>query len=65
MMGAMDQTRRATRRHQHGEINLSRLITIGAIFVAILLVPLHFLKDKTKLHKSRAPAASAPVAEKP
>jgi len=61
----MDQTRRPPRRHQHGEINLPRLITIGAIFVAILLVPLYLLKDNSKAYKSRAAAASAPAVGKP
>jgi hypothetical protein len=65
MMRVMDRTRRPPRRHQRGEVNLPRLFTIAAIFVAMLLLPLYFLKDKAKAHKSRAPAASAPAADKP
>jgi hypothetical protein len=46
-------------------MNLPRLFTICAIFVAILLVPLVFLKDKGKAHKARAAAAAASSASAP
>ena len=58
----MNRHRPAPPRRQRGEINLPRLFTICAIFVAILLMPLYFLKDKAKAHKPRAAAASAPAA---
>jgi uncharacterized protein (UPF0333 family) len=48
-------------KRQRGEINLPRLFTIIAIFVAILMVPLYFLKKKAQA-KPRVPSASAPAA---
>lgn len=58
----MKRVRHTPANNQRGEINLPRLLTICAIFVAILLMPLYFLKDKAKAHKPRAAAASAPPA---
>jgi hypothetical protein len=48
---------------QRGEFNLPRLMTICAILVAILLVPLYFLKDKAKARPAGGGAgpASAPA----
>jgi len=47
---------------QRGEFNLPRLVTICAILVAILLVPLFFLKDKAKARPAGTAApASAPA----
>ena len=48
-------------KRQRGEINLPRLFTIIAIFVAILMVPLYFLKKKPQA-KPRVPSAAAPAA---
>ena len=58
----MNRHRPAPPRRQRGEFNLPRLFTICAIFVAILTLPLYFLKNKAKAHKARASAASAPAA---
>lgn len=43
-------------------MNLPRLFTICAIFVAILTLPLYFLKGKAKGPNGRAAAASATAA---
>jgi hypothetical protein len=51
-------------RRQRGEFNLPRLMTICAILVVILLVPLYFLKGKAKARSAGvAVPASAPVSQ--
>lgn len=53
---------RASSRIQRGEFNLPRILTICAILVAILLVPLYFWKDKAvgaRPAVAQGPAAAA------
>lgn len=61
----MHRQRSVPLQRQRGEFNLPRLLTICAILVAVLMVPLYFLKQKGKAYKARAAAASAPAASPP
>lgn len=53
------------KRTQRGDFNLPRLMTICAILVAILLVPLYFWKDKGKPLGPRPAAAQSQAAVDP
>jgi hypothetical protein len=52
-------------QRQRGEINLPRLFTVIAIFIAILAVPLYFLKGRAKAIDKAAAAERAQVALPP
>jgi hypothetical protein len=54
-----------SRRRQRGDINLPRLFTVIAIFVAILAVPLYFLKGRAKAIDKAVAAERAQVAPPP
>jgi hypothetical protein len=67
-------TASAARPRQRGQINLPRLFTVIAIFVAILAVPLYFLKGRAKARDTAAaieqaqvapPAGASPAAQAP
>jgi hypothetical protein len=54
-----------TPKRQRGEINLPRLVTVVAVFVAVLAVPYYFLKSRAKAIDAAAAAERAQVAPQP
>lgn len=61
----MKSPQRASPQRQRGEINLPRLFTVIAIFIAVLAVPLYFLKGRAKAIEAAAAAERAQVQPQP